>query len=63
MRLLDNRDNGLDILQLAYMDHTMGMVIKGQDQPFVGHQILAANKSACSYAPDCTDTLQSCSKR
>ena len=27
MRLLDDRDNGLDILQLAYMDHTMGMVI------------------------------------
>ena len=27
VRLLDNRDNGLDILQLAYMDHTMGMVI------------------------------------
>ena len=25
--LLDDRDNGLDILQLAYMDHTMGMVI------------------------------------
>ena len=25
--LLDNRDNSLDILQLAYMDHTMGMVI------------------------------------
>ena len=24
---------------------------QGQDQPFVGHQILAANKSACSYAP------------
>ena len=23
----DDRDNGLDILQLAYMDHTMGMVI------------------------------------
>ena len=27
MRHLDNRDNGLDILQLAYMDHTMGIVI------------------------------------
>ena len=27
MCLLDDRDNGLDILQLAYMDHTMGMVI------------------------------------
>ena len=27
MRLLDTRDNGLDILQLAYMNHTMGMVI------------------------------------
>ena len=30
MRLLDDtddRDNSLDILQLAYMDHTMGMVI------------------------------------
>ena len=27
VRLLDDRDNGLDILQLAYMDHTMGMVI------------------------------------
>ena len=27
MRLLDDRDNGLDILQLAYMDQTMGMVI------------------------------------
>ena len=28
-------------------DHTA----KGLDQPFVGHQFLAANKSACSYAP------------
>ena len=27
MRHLDNRDNSLDILQLAYMDHTIGMVI------------------------------------
>ena len=27
MSLLDDRDNSLDILQLAYMDHTMGMVI------------------------------------
>ena len=27
VRLLDDRDKGLDILQLAYMDHTMGMVI------------------------------------
>ena len=27
VRLLDDRDNSLDILQLAYMDHTMGMVI------------------------------------
>ena len=27
MRLLDDRDNSLDILLLAYMDHTMGMVI------------------------------------
>ena len=27
MRLLDDRDNSLDILELAYMDHTMGMVI------------------------------------
>ena len=27
VRLLDTRDNGLDILQLAYMNHTMGMVI------------------------------------
>ena len=27
VRLLDVRDNDLDILQLAYMDHTMGMVI------------------------------------
>ena len=27
VRLLDDRDNGLDILQLAYMDQTMGMVI------------------------------------
>ena len=27
MRLLDDRDNGLDILQLTYMDHTMRMVI------------------------------------
>ena len=27
VRLLDDRDNGLDILQLAYMHHTMGMVI------------------------------------
>ena len=25
--VLDDRENGLDILQLAYMDHTMGMVI------------------------------------
>ena len=23
----DNRDNSLDILELPYMDHTMGMVI------------------------------------
>ena len=52
MRLLDDRDNGLDILQLAYMDNTMGMVIKGQDQLLVGHHIPAAKKSACSYAPD-----------
>ena len=27
VRLLDDRDNGLDILLLAYMDQTMGMVI------------------------------------
>ena len=27
MRLLDDRDNSLDILQLAYMDQTMGIVI------------------------------------
>ena len=27
VRFLDDMDNGLDILQLAYMDHTMGMVI------------------------------------
>ena len=27
MRLLDDRDNSLDILELVYMDHTMGMVI------------------------------------
>ena len=27
VRLLDDRDNSLDILLLAYMDHTMGMVI------------------------------------
>ena len=27
MRLLDARANGLDILELPYMDHTMGMVI------------------------------------
>ena len=27
MRPLDDRDNCLDILQLAYMDQTMGMVI------------------------------------
>ena len=27
VRHLDNRDNSLDILQLAYMDHTMGIVI------------------------------------
>ena len=27
MRLLDDRDNSLDILELPYMDHIMGMVI------------------------------------
>ena len=27
VRLLDDRDNSVDILQLANMDHTMGMVI------------------------------------
>ena len=27
VRLLDDRDKSLDILLLAYMDHTMGMVI------------------------------------
>ena len=27
MCLLDDRDNSLDILELAYMDQTMGMVI------------------------------------
>ena len=27
VHLLDDRDNGLNIIELAYMDHTMGMVI------------------------------------
>ena len=27
MRLLDDRDNSLDILEMPYMDLTMGMVI------------------------------------
>ena len=37
MRLLDDRDNGLDILKLDYI--------------LAGNQILAAKKSTSSYAP------------
>ena len=42
VRLLDDRDNSLDILQLAYMDHTMGMVIM---LPRVKTNTLQATKS------------------
>ena len=49
----DDSDNGLDILQLANMDHNMGVLImQGQDQHLAGHQFLAAKKSASSYAPE-----------
>ena len=42
MRLLDDKDNSLDILQLAYMDHSMGMVIM---LPRVKTNTLQATKS------------------
>ena len=62
VRLLDDRDNSLDILELPYMDQTMGMVIM---LPRVKTNTLQATKSwqprnllaATSYAPAIRATI------
>ena len=59
MRLLDDRDNSLDILELPYMDQTMGMVIilpRVKTNTLLqvvaeGYQSLAAKKSAIAATP------------